>query len=83
MAAARVKLPLGLSELLKDDMLRVIDQANLGVENTQIAKMYFIDGTPQMDIALVVGYDRSTITKRLHKITDRAAVTAQRLGLFH
>ena len=80
MASARVKIPLGLSGLLKDDFVKVIEQANLGLENTQIAKMYLIDAIPQMDIAVALCYDRSTITKRLQKIVARTALTARQMG---
>ena len=79
MASARVKIPLGLSGLLRDDFIKVIEQSNLGLENTKIATMYLIDGIPQMDIAVEIGYDRSTITKRLRKIVTRAEVTAHRM----
>lgn len=80
MAAARVRIPPGLSRLLRDDFVEVIEQANLGLENTQIAKMYLIDGIPQVEIAAALDCDRSTITKRLQKIVVRAAVTAQNMG---
>ena len=81
MASARVNLPPGLSQLLRDDMERVIVQANLGLENTQIAKMYLLDGITHMDIAVEMGYDRSTVTKRMHKIVCRSEQTAHILGI--
>jgi DNA-directed RNA polymerase specialized sigma subunit len=36
----------------------------------KIAKLYYLDGIPQVDIGAEVGYSRSTIKKRLPKILN-------------
>lgn len=77
MACARVK---PLETLLRSDAEAAIEQANLGTIDTAIAKLYLIDRMAQIDIAIEVGYDRSTISRRMGKIISRVEQTAKKMN---
>ena len=47
---------------------RVIYEANLGTEDTQIARMYYIERLPQIEIAEEMQMDRKTISERLRYV---------------
>ena len=81
MARARVRLPLGLVDLLKSETEAAIEEANLGRDDTLIAKMYLIDQIPQIDIGIELDLDRSTISKRLPKILDKVEQTAHKMNI--
>lgn len=57
-------------------MAWAITNACMGDENTYIAKRYYIDHVPQLDIAMEIedifghAVDRSTVSKRLPAITN-------------
>lgn len=80
MACARPRMST-TKGLLKSELETVIDQANLGREDTEIAKLYLIDQIPQIDIAIECGYDRSTISKRIKEIVTRVERAARKMGL--
>ena len=50
---------------------RVIYEANLGAEDTKIARMYYIERMPQIEIAEEMRMDRKTISERLRWINRR------------
>ena len=50
---------------------RVIYEANLGAEDTKIARMYYIERMPQIEIAEEMRMDRKTISERLRWINAR------------
>lgn len=50
---------------------RVIYEANLGAEDTKIARMYYIERMPQIEIAEEMQMDRKTISERLRWINRR------------
>lgn len=50
---------------------RVIYEANLGAEDTKIARMYYIERMPQIEIAEEMRVERKTISKRLRWINAR------------
>ena len=79
MTAARIKLPHSLELLLKDELEKAIEQANLGEFDTFIAKKYLIDKVPQIDIAEALDYDRTVITRRVKHIVERTEWAANRL----
>ena len=81
MYRARVRLPVELGELLKRDLETAIDQANLGEEDTLIARRYLIDQIPQIDIATEIGMERSTVSRRLPRILGRVLWAAERMGM--
>lgn len=47
---------------------RVIYEANLGAEDTKIARMYYIERLPQIEIAAEMQVDRKTISERMRWI---------------
>ena len=49
----------------------VISEANLGAEDTKIARMYYIERLPQIEIAAEMQMDRKTISERLRWINGR------------
>lgn len=81
MAAARMTLPACLDCLLKSEMERTIDEANLGTINTLVAKRYLIDQWPQIEIAAEMGWTRSTVSERIPKILRKVESAAKKLGL--
>ena len=50
---------------------RVIYEANLGAEDTKIARMYYIERLPQIEIAEEMQMDRKTNSERLRRINRR------------
>lgn len=81
MAAARVMLPACLDCLLKSEMEKVIDEANLGTTNTLVAKRYLIDQWPQIEIAAEMGWTRSTVSGRMPGILKKVESAAKKLGM--
>ena len=77
---ARVRLPGSLGQLLRSEMETAISEANLGNSDSLIAKRYLIERIPQIDIAIELNLERSTISRRLPSIVDRVEKTAQRLS---
>ena len=77
---ARVRLPGSLGQLLRSEMETAISEANLGNSDSLIAKRYLIERIPQIDIAIEMDLERSTISRRLPSIIDRVEKTAQRLS---
>lgn len=78
---ARVRLPGSLGQLLRSEMEQAISEANLGNSDSLIAKRYFLERIPQMDIAAELDMERSTISRRLPFIIERVERSAQRLNL--
>lgn len=81
MACARVRLPDGMDSLLRPEMETLIEQTNLGREDTAIAKAYLLDHIPQIEIAAEHGYDRSSISRRIPKIVAKVEQTARKLNM--
>ena len=77
---ARVRLPGSLGQLLRSEMEAAISEANLGNSDSLIAKRYLLERIPQIDIAIELDLERSTISRRLPSIIDRVEKTAQRLS---
>ncbi len=59
---------------------RVIYEANLGAEDTKIARMYYIERLPQIEIAAEMQMDRKTISERLRWINGRMKTAWQETG---
>lgn len=83
MAAARVILPACLGRLLRSEMERCIEEANLGTVDTMVAKRYFIDKWPQIEIAAELGWNRWTVYDHLKLIKKQIENAAERLGLIN
>lgn len=78
---ARGKLPDGLGMLMTSQMQSAIDEANLGITDTEIARRYYIDRMAQMDIACLLGCDRSTVSRRLKGIAPRVTYAAGKITM--
>lgn len=76
---ARYNLPPELSGLMRGEMEKVISQANLGLENERIARLYYVNKLPQIDVASELYLGRSTVQRRLPGILDRMRKTSSRL----
>lgn len=81
MARARAHVESALNEMLYSQWVDVIKQANLGKQDTYIARRYFLDAIPQIEIAADLNLDRSTVSRRLPRILDRLERTAKKLNL--
>ena len=77
---ARVRLPGSLGQLLRSEMEIAISEANLGNSDSLIAKRYLIEHIPQIDIAIEMDLERSTISRRLPRIIQKVEETAQLLN---
>lgn len=78
-ARARVKLPPELAKLTATQFSRTIDEANLGVVDTIIARRYFLDKTPQADIAADLNVTRVTVTNHARSICNRLVDVSSKL----
>lgn len=76
---ARYNLPPELSGLMRGEMEKVISQANLGLENERIARLYYINKLPQIDVASELYLGRATVQRRLPIILDRMQKTSSKL----
>ena len=79
--SARVRLPKGLQGLLRSELEQAIYESALSREDELIATRYIIEKMPQIDIAAELGWERSTISRRLPAIADQVAWAAARLGI--
>lgn len=79
MTSGRGRLPHSLELLLRREVEEVIDQANLGTFDSAVAKKYLIERVPQLDIAIELDCERSTISRHLPRILLRIEQTARRL----
>lgn len=80
MTCARVHLPHSLELLLRRELEEAIEQANLGRFDSAVAKKYLIERVPQIDIAIELDCERSTISRRLPEILRRIEQAAHRLN---
>ena len=76
---ARVRLPDQLSHLLRTELETAIYEAALSEEDDLIARRYLIEKVPQIDIAVELGYERTTISRRIPKIIKAVEWTATKL----
>ena len=76
---ARIRLPPELQVLTKGEMAEVIEQANVGTENEKIARLYYVDRMPQVDVAAELYLAQSTIKRRLPKILSKMQIAEKRL----
>lgn len=83
MSSARVSLPPDLETLLRSDLLACIEEANLGQNDTTVAKRYLIDQWAQIDIAAELGWSRSTVSERIPRIMRKVRSAAVALGKIH
>ena len=77
---ARMTLPPELDHMTRQGMETVIREANLGREDTQIAKLYYVDKLPQVDVATELYLGRATVQRRLPEIMRRMQRTSRLLN---
>lgn len=78
--SARVKLPDELSGLLRSELEKAIYESALSRDDNLIATRYIIEKVPQIDIAVELGYERSTISRKIVSILKEVSRTAVKLG---
>lgn len=73
MSRARIRddLTEGMKRSRAEERIR---EANLGEEDERIARMYLIRKVPQADIAEEIGYERSTISRRMKRIIRKMRI---------
>ena len=76
---ARISFPPALQKLTKGEMERVIAQANIGEENEKIARLYYIDRLPQVEVAAEVYLAQATVKRRLPKIMEKMQIAQKRM----
>lgn len=68
-----------LAGMMRGEIEKLIEQSNLGREDEQIARLYMIDQIPQIEIAVEMNYERSTISRRLGQIRKRMRHTRREM----
>lgn len=81
MASARVNIPDDLSGLLQSEWERVIREAGYSSQDAEIVRRYIVAKTPQIDVAVELSIERSTLSRRLPGIYLRARQTARKLHM--
>lgn len=56
----------------------MIHDSNLGLEDERMAILYLIDAIPQVEIAVIIPIDRSTVSRRMKKIIKRLVKMAEK-----
>lgn len=79
--SARVRIPEDLTGLLQGEWEQIIAQAGYSEQDAEIVRRYVMDKTPQIDVAVELDMARSTITRRLPQIYERARHTAAKLQM--
>lgn len=79
--SARVKLPPELADLLRSELETAIYEAALHRDDELIAKRRIIDKWAEMDIAVELGWDRSTVSHHLAYIIEDVKQVARRLNM--
>lgn len=74
-------MPPDLEGLLRSEMLTCIEEANLGQNDTTVAKRYLIDQWAQIDIAAELGWGKSTVSVRIPRILGKVQATARKLNM--
>ena len=71
MTQAKPRLPHELTGLPRSEWDNLIYEANLGTEDAEVARRYFIDRECQIDIAIDKDTDRTQISRRLGRVRRR------------
>ena len=59
----------------------MLEEATLGAEDAEIARLYILERMPQVDVAAEMSMDRSTVSRRVEGILEKARRVAVKLGL--
>ena len=76
---ARPRLPKALDGLLRSQLEKAIYEAALHRDDALIAQRYLVEKIPQVEIAVELGWDRSTVSSRLKVIIPRVEWAANRI----
>ena len=57
--------------MTRGEIEQLIHDSNLGLEDERMAILYLIDAIPQVEIAVSIPLDRSTVSRRMKKIIKR------------
>lgn len=79
MTQARPRLSNELSGLTRSEWDNLIYEANLGREDAEVARRYFIDKECQIDIAIDKNTDRTQISRRLGRVRRRLQEVHKRI----
>lgn len=71
MTQARIRIEPELAALRRSEWEKLIYEANLGAEDSDLAKRYFIDHQCQIDIAIEKDTDRTQISRRIGRMRKR------------
>lgn len=71
MTQAKVRVEPELATLTRSAWEGLIYEANLGAEDSEIARRYFIDRECQIDIAIDKNTDRTQISRRIGRVRRR------------
>ena len=77
--SARVHMPGILPGLLRSELERAITESALSEYDTLIAQRYLVEKVPQIDIAVELGWERKTISRRTKQIALAVERTANKL----
>ena len=64
--------------MTRGEIERLIHDSNLGLEDERMAILYLIDAIPQVEIAVSIPLDRSTVSRRMKKIIKRLVKMAEK-----
>lgn len=76
---ARPRLPESLDRLLRSQLEKAIYEAALNRDDALIAQRYLVEKVPQIEIAVELGWERSTVSKRLKIIIPRVEWAASKI----
>ena len=79
--SARVHLPEPLDKLLRSQLETAIYESALHRDDELIAQRYIVEKWAQMDIAVELGWDRSTVSHHLAYIIEEVKRVAGRLNM--
>ena len=79
--SARVHLPEPLDKLLRSQLETAIYESALHRDDELIARRYIVEKWAQMDIAVELGWDRSTVSHHLAYIIEEVKRVAGRLNM--
>ena len=78
MTQARIRIEPELASLTRSEWEQLIYEANLGAEDSDLARRYFIDHQCQIDIAIDKDVDRKAISRRVVNMKKRIKTTYYR-----
>ena len=64
--------------MTRGEIEQLIHDSNLGLEDEQMATLYLINAIPQVEIAVSIPLDRSTVSRRMKKIIKRLVKMAEK-----